>query len=469
MKNSNHIFTTILLALGFLALSSTPNSFGVVPAPDGGYPNFTTAEGQNALKNLTTGSGNTGVGWFSLFSDTTANFNTAVGVGTLALNTADNNTAIGAVALFLNKTGTNNTAVGMAALLNNDTGGQNTAIGQDALNSNTTGSSNTATGQGALTNNIDADGNTANGDFALHDNMHGNDNTAIGQQALAVNQADDNTATGFQALFSNFGGENNTANGAFALSSNDSGQDNTAVGNSALFANIDGFTNTAIGRDALVQNDHGNDNTAVGAEAGTSVRSGSGNVFIGAGMTGFGTAETDHTYIRNINTTSVSGVGSDFVTVNLATGLLGHATSSRRYKEEIRPMNDASQALYRLKPVTYRYKKEIDQTQSPAFGLIAEEVAEVNPDLVARNAEGQPESVHYEMVNAMLLNEFLKEHKKVEDQQATIAELKSTVAQQQKGMEVLTAQPKEQAAQVQKVSAQVEMSKPAPQVVVNKP
>src|SRR5207248_4114918 len=134
----------------------------------------------------------------------------------------------------------------------------------------------------------------------------------------------------------------------------------------------------------------------------------------------------------------------------------------RRYKEDIKPMNVASEALYRFKPVTYRYKKEIDPTQSSAFGLIAEEVAEVNPDLVARDCNGQPESVHYEMVNAMLLNEFQKEHKKVE-------ELQATVAQQQKGMEVLTAQLKEQAAQIQKVSAQIEMGKPAPQVVVNTP
>jgi septal ring factor EnvC (AmiA/AmiB activator) len=135
-------------------------------------------------------------------------------------------------------------------------------------------------------------------------------------------------------------------------------------------------------------------------------------------------------------------------------------------------MDKASEALYRLKPVTYRYKKEIDKTQSLAFGLIAEEVAEANPDLVAHNSQGQPESVHYEMVNAMLLNEFLKEHKKVEEQQskidnqqASIAELKATVAQQANGMEVLTAQLKQQVAQIQKVRARLEVNKPAPEVV----
>src|SRR4029077_14502054 len=132
----------------------------------------------------------------------------------------------------------------------------------------------------------------------------------------------------------------------------------------------------------------------------------------------------------------------------------------RRYKEDIKPMDKASEELYRLTPVTYRYKKEVDRTQSLAFGLVAEEVAAVNPGLVAHNAQGQPESVHYEMVNAMLLNEFLKEHKRVQN-------LETTVAQQQKGMEVLTAQLERQAAQIQKVSAQVRMSKPATRVVLN--
>ena len=138
-------------------------------------------------------------------------------------------------------------------------------------------------------------------------------------------------------------------------------------------------------------------------------------------------------------------------TVDLATGLLGHATSSRRYKEDIRPMENASQALYRLHPVTFRYNKDIDRTQSRAFGLIAEEVAEVDPDLIARNSQGQPESVHYEAVNAMLLNEFLKEHRKVEELQATVAQQRkdseATAAQQQKEIEALTATLKAQASE----------------------
>jgi uncharacterized coiled-coil protein SlyX len=230
------------------------------------------------------------------------------------------------------------------------------------------------------------------------------------------------------------------------------------VGFEALTSDTTGGANTAVGRGALDQNIAGNFNTAIGKDAGA-LATGSGNVYIGhlvAGVAG----ENNHTYIRNIKDTSVSGAGADIVTIDLTTGLLGHATSSRRYKEDIRPM---------LQPVRFRYKKEIDRTQSPAFGLIAEEVAKADPNLIVRDSRGQPESVHYEMVNAMLLNEFLKAHQKLEAQDATIAELKSTVAQQQKGMEVLTTQLKEQAAQIQKVSAKVEMTKPASQLVANKP
>ena len=185
---------------------------------------------------------------------------------------------------------------------------------------------------------------------------------------------------------------------------------------------------------------------------GDALTSGNGNVYIGTGVEGMA-VEDDHTYIRNINTTNVSGGGTDTVTVNLATGLLGHLTSSRRYKEDIKPIADASEALYRLNPVSYRYKREIDSTRSPAFGLIAEEVAEVNPALVAHNPGGQPESVHYEMINAMLLNEFLKAHRKMEAQQRQINDL--------------TARLDQQSAQIQKVSAQLEPSKSAPQTVLN--
>jgi len=358
------------VALVLACFGLLPRAQAVVPPPDGGYPNFNTAEGTNALFSLTTGAANTAVGWSSLSTNAAGSFNTATGAGALLFNTGDNNTAFGAAALLFNSIGTENTAVGTTALLSN-TGFQNTAVGAAALLENSTGSSNTAVGRSAL------GANTAS-----------NDNTAVGHQALLQST-----------------GTNNSGGG----------------------------------------------NTAIGRAAGASIISGGGNVCIGAFVSA-AAGENDHTYIRNINTTSVSGGGTDSVTVDLTTGLLGHATSSRRYKEDIKPMDKASEALYRLNPVTYRYKKEIDATQRPAFGLIAEEVAEVNPDLVAHNVKEQPESVHCEMVNAMLLNEFLKEHKRVQD-------LEAAVAQQKKGMEVLAAQLKEQAAQIRKVSAGVEMSK----------
>jgi hypothetical protein len=155
-------------------------------------------------------------------------------------------------------------------------------------------------------------------------------------------------------------------------------------------------------------------------------------------------------------------MGTDTVTVDLTTGLLGHLSSSRRYKEDIKPMDKTSEALYMLNPVTYRFKKDVDPSQSLDYGLIAEEVAKVDPNLAIRDRNGQIESVRYSAINAMLLNEFLKEHKKVEEQQASIAELKNEV-------QTVVAQLKEQAAQIQKVSAQLEVSKPAPQVVTNKP
>ena len=328
-----------------------------------------------------------------------------------------------------------NTAEGQHALLDLTTGTYNTAVGLYSLLSNTTGRFNTGVGAGTLLTNT------------------GEQNTAIGAGALLSNTTGaNNTANGESALFYNTTGGNSTAVGAGALLNNTTGGNNTATGFEALRDNTTGNTNVAMGLQALEHNTTGAENTALGVEAGREQTTGSGNVYIGRSMVGVA-GETNKTYIRNINTTNVNGGVADSVTVDLGTGLLGHLTSSRRYKEDIQPMDKASEALYRLKPVTYHYKKEIDRTQSPAFGLIAEEVAEVNPNLVARNSQGQPESVHYDMVNAMLLNEFLKEHKKTEKLEATVASLIATV--------------KEQAAQIQKVSAQLELTKPAAQTVNN--
>jgi hypothetical protein len=229
-----------------------------------------------------------------------------------------------------------------------------------------------------------------------------------------------------------------------------------AVGGAALLSNTTGSDNTACGGGAL-NDTTGNDNTALGFQAGILATTGDGNVYIGAGMSGVA-GESDHTYIRNVNTTSVNGGSADFVTVDLTTGLLGHATSSRRYKEHIKPMDNASQALFALKPVTFRYKKEIDQSQSPDYGLIAEEVAQVDPNLAIRDRNGQIESVRYSAINAMLLNEFLKEHKAFLEEQRKVQKLEAALA-------AVNSRLKEQDAKIEKVSAQIEVSKGTPQIV----
>jgi trimeric autotransporter adhesin len=428
---------TIAAALACLALFFAPHAFGVVPAPDGGYPGFNTAEGQSALFSLTTGVANTAVGWFSLKGNAEGSFNTATGAGTLPLNTGDENTATGAGALLSNTIGFENTANGAFALFSNTEGADNTAVGWKALFNNTTGNNNVANGFQALFSNTDGSGNTATGHSALATNSTGSSNTA----------------NGFQALYSNTTGFGNTANGAGALYSNTTGLGNTANGNSALANNITGAGNTALGRFAGFGVTTADNVTAI-ATGGANV---SNSCFIGR--------------IRGVTTAQ-----NDAIPVLIDSfGQLGTASSSRRFKKEIRPMDKASQSILALKPVSFRYKSH-PAGAGPQFGLIAEEVAEVNPDLIVRDDKGEIYTVRYDAVNAMLLNEFLKDHKRVEEQQVCITELNSRVAneeriiaQQQNGMEVLTAQLKEQAARIEKVSARLEVSNPASKLVINCP
>jgi len=507
MKNQIVIIVTTLMALASFAVC--PATQAVVPPPDGGYPNFTTAEGTNALKNLASGAGNTGIGWFSLFSDTTASFNTAVGVGTLLFNNGDENTAIGAATLLFN-TASGNTAIGSRALLNNTAGGTvgniqgidvgpNVAVGQQALESNTVASANTAVGYQVLHSFTTGPVGfeqfglcTAVGFRALGNATGGLSNSGFGYQAL-MNNTDgaNNTAVGLLALFDNTTGSSNVAIGNNALVHNDTGDNNTGVGLNALESNISGSENTAIGFNAFAGGTGsgntvfggfaadtvvGDNNTVLGFQAGGSIGIANNVICIGANVAG--QTVSDSCYIGNIFNATSSGGSAVFVNAN---GKLGTTVSSRRFKEEIKPMDKASEAILALKPVTFHYKS--DNTHTPQFGLIAEEVKKVNPDLVVPDKEGKPYSVRYDQVNAMLLNEFLKEHKKVEEQQATIIDLKSTESKQEatiakqektitdltKGMEVLTAQLKQQAAQIQKVSARVEMSRPAPKFVSSNP
>ncbi|HEU0208044.1 MAG TPA: tail fiber domain-containing protein, partial [Candidatus Udaeobacter sp.] len=449
----------LILCLAFL-----PQTRAVNPPPGGGYSGFTTAEGTNALKNLSTGVGNTATGWYSLFASNTASFNTAVGAGTLLLNTADKNTATGALALFSNTTGNNNNAFGFQALFSNTTGPFNNAFGNGALASNTTGDRNTAVGEGALLTNTTGAHNIAIGVSALRNNSTGNDNIAIGQDAssqsqggqfntavgsnaLVFNDADGNTAIGGFALVSNSTGDSNTATGQGALETNTTGSDNTAVGYLALQSNTTGFHNTAIGFQALAQlTGGGGDNIAVGDSAGLNLTNGGSDIYIGSPgvATEFETirigesATQNSTFIAGIRGVTTGNGDAVNVVIDSA-GQLGTMSSSRRFKNEIKLMGKASETILALKPVTFRYKG--DKTNTPQFGLIAEDVEKVNPDLIARDKEGKPYTVRYDQVNAMLLNEFLKEHKKVQEQEVTILQLKNDfqfkLAEQQKQIETL--------------------------------
>jgi len=424
-----------LLALCCFALSPAPKAFGVTPAPDGGYPGANTAEGQTALQSLTTGTNNTAFGFQALYHDTTGS----------------NNAATGFRALYINTSGVNNTGTGSQALFSNTTGNQNTATGYVALSSNTSGASNTATGSGALHGNTTASHNTATGYISLYKNTTGTFNTATGDRALYSNStASHNTADGYAALNDNTTGFNNTAAGFQALNSNINGNSNTANGGGALGFNTTGNDNTAIGIEALFYNTSGSYNVALGPYAGYSLNTGSYNVCIGAAVFGV-SGESNTTRISNI----YSSVASDRAVYVNSDNKIGTLASSRRYKDEIKPMNKASETILALKPVTFRYKQELDPHHTPMFGLIAEEVEKVNPDLVSRNDKGEAETVRYDAVNAMLLNEFLKEHRKMQ-------KLEATIAKQQKQIEALTTG-------LQKVSAQLELSKPAPQVAGNQP
>ena len=368
MKTNTPSLILISLLTGLALLQP---AHAVVPPPDGGYPGFNTAEGQNALSSLTTGTGNAAVGAFSLFSNTTASFNTAVGAGALLFNVESQNTAVGALAMFNNTTGMKNTANGFQALSRNTTGFVNTANGVQALYNNTTGGA--------------------------------------------------NTANGFGALISNTIGGSNTANGF----------------------------------NALVANTTGGGNTAIGTSAGTNVSTADHVICIGADVAGADVSNT--TWIGGVyGVTTQSGTTAPVVVSD--TGQLGTAASSERFKKDIANMDKASEAVLSLRPVTFHYKSDAKET--PQFGLIAEEVAKMNPALVLPDKEGKPYTVRYEAVNAMLLNEFLKEHKAFVEEQRKVQEQGATISRFEQQIEALTEG-------LQKVSAQLELNNPVPRTVLN--
>ncbi len=522
-KNSMHraslrgAFLLIPLVLACFGLA--PMAQAVGPDTDGSIPGANNGEGTGVLVSRTGGIWNTGTGFEALNHLTGGNQNTATGLRALFSDINGGfNTATGVYSLFSNTSGFFNSATGAYSLANNTDGNYNTANGYGALYYNTGGDQNTAVGYGALYVNT-ATGNTATGYRALYYSTEGDFNTANGYLALANNTIGaQNTAVGVQALYDNRTGVGNTAVGYQALAENTqpfkdgiSGFDNTAIGYQALQNNggimFPGIQNTAVGSRALQNNQFGNFNIAIGYLAGSAVaQSGteSGNIDIGnvgvAGDNGtirIGSEDQTRTFIAGIRGVTTGNMDAINVMID-SNGQLGTVSSAVRFKKEIRPMEKTSEAILALKPVTFHYKS--DSTGTPQFGLIAEEVAAVNPDLVVRDKNGEIYTVRYDAVNAMLLNEFLKEHRKVEElksaqekQQAMIAQqqkdfqittmeqrkdFESKIAQQHKQIEALTASLKEQAAQIQKVSAEIEVSKfatgrirrggPAPRTVLNK-
>jgi hypothetical protein len=315
---------------------------------------------------------------------------------------------------------------------------------------------NTADGHLALAGLTTGLYNSAFGVFSLLSNGAANFNTGVGAGALLSNTATENTALGAGALLSDIDGDSNTAVGAFALVNN-TGSNNEAMGVDALFSNTTGSSNIAIGTDSLGHTVSGSANTVVGATAGENIVTGINNIYIGADAGG-SADESNTIRIGNTNNSAcfIAGIAgafnpTDTVKIDPSTGQLGDQPSSARFKKDIDRMDKTSEAIFSLRPVTFHYRN--DKTNTQQFGLIAEEVAKVNPALIGVDKEGKPYCVQYDKVNAMLLNEFLKEHRHVQEQDAIIA-------RQQKEIDALTAV-------VQKVSAQLEVSKPAPQTVLN--
>jgi len=371
MKTAIPQFLVVLL---IVCVGSLRNAQAVSPPPDGGYPGFNTAEGENALNSLTTG-------------------------------------------------GMKNTALGFNALLSNSTGDSNTATGCEALQNNTTGFANVAIGAQSLFNNAEGTQNVAIGNGALFNGTTANYNTAIGFEALERSNA----------------------------------QFNTAIGCAALGTNTSGHRNTAIGFNVL-SNSSGSDNIALGSGAGRNVKTADGVICIGDP----GANISNTCFIGNIRGVRTQNANALPVVIDGA-GQLGTVASSERFKKNIANMGQASEGILSLRPVTFHYKT--DTEDNPQFGLIAEEVAKINPALVVPDKEGKPYTVRYDAVNAMLLNEFLKEHRKVQELEATIEkqqkDFQVTATHQQKQIEALTAG-------LQTVRAQFEVSKAALQTVVNR-
>ena len=402
-----------IAALCMFLLHGTP-TWGGPPNPTPSDGNGNTAGGTGAAQSVTAqGAYNTGFGYQALFNTTSGDFNTANGVGALWSNTIGvSNTAIGFETLYFNSTGSHNTAVGVESLLFNATGNFNTAIGGGALGGNTMGSQNTASGLQALFNNTSGSGNTATGFKALFTNGIGNSNTA----------------TGNGALFSNTTGTDNVADGVNALYNNTTGSQNMASGAGALNVNSTGLSNTAVGFGALSLS-NGNKNVALGYRAGANLENGNNNIYVGhpgvaveSKTIRLGMAQTS-TFVAGVASTNVSGAS---VVID-ANGQLGVQFSSARYKRDVLAMGSKSAGVFQLKPVTFAYRDDAPGTVQ--YGLIAEEVAAVYPELVTRTPTGEVQTIRYQALIPMLLNELQRQQHALQQEAAEVAFLRKELAE----------------------------------------
>lgn len=390
--------------------------------------------GINAGADTTSGQENVAIGEATFYQNTSGFNNTAIGTGALNGNlVGDGNVAAGFQALANSTNDSYLVAIGYQALMNdravgygNSGNGENTAVGHEALQLDTTGYGNTAVGYQALNQNTNGYENTASGDNALAANTSGGDNTAYGADALQSNtNGTQNTADGTAALYHNTSGSDNTANGADTLLLNTSGYENTGDGAYSLYSLTTGINNIALGYYAGYYLTNGNNNIDIG-NLGVAPDAG----IIRLGTQGIQTK----TFVAGISgATAASGVA---VYVN-SSGQLGTLTSSKKFKQNIQSMADASDVLLALRPVTFKYKPEFDPQGIPQFGLVAEEVDKLDPDLVARDDKNQIYTVRYEAVNAMLLNEFLKQHQKVEEQNSEIQNLEKQLNELQAAVKSL--------------------------------
>jgi len=417
-----------------------------------------TAFGHEALASNTAGDSNSAFGTRALQLDTGGIYNSAfgsfalyytdgekLGPGGGVNSTGSWNSAFGAWAMVLNTTGRKNSALGFAALYSNTTGERNTALGHEAMRYNQTGDGNAAVGDSALWRNEGND-NVAMGSSALFNHTTGNNNVAIGARALQApflaypSTGSNNTVVGAQALFYGGSAAENTAVGVNALAGPSPGPSTAAAGNTAVgmnaLRNATGSGNVAVGHSAGIDQDTGSDNVYL-ANAG--VASESGQIRIG------NSADHSAAFVAGIHGASVDG-GTDMAVFVDGTGKLGTVPSSIRFKESVRDLGSASQALLKLRAVSFEYKRDAAHGDAPRrYGLIAEEVDRVAPDLVIHDDDGRPFAVRYEFLTPMLLNELQRQESRIAAHRHQLEVQSRRIAELQERLDELDSAPSETA------------------------